>query len=202
MIKFLVLLMLAASPAAAQTITLNPARLVQIRGPIAENAIPAAQQINKLADGSGQSIDFFIDSPGGNVIVGGIVLNAIQAAKQRGHKIRCAVGNMAASMAFQILIHCDERAAMKYSYLLFHPMKASGGPVSAERAQYLYERLTAMEKPFIRDLIRALKINLNTFVYHYRNETLWMATEFGQLSPGFIRIVNDIKGVDNIFGEE
>lgn len=201
MIKFLVLLLLTASPSYASTIELNPDRLIQIRGPISGGALVIADQIDKLADGSGRTIDMFINSPGGSVLVGGVILNSISAAKERGHKFRCAVGTMAASMAFQILIHCNERVAMKYSYLLFHPMRVGTNGVSAEEAQYLYERLNAMEKPFILDLLRILKINVDTFMYHYRRETLWAAVEFKQLSPGFVRIVNDIKGVDNIFGE-
>lgn len=182
------------------TVEVDPAHTVNVKGEIAVNSFKIAANIEKAADGSGAPIHLIINSGGGSVALGSQILSAVTLAKSRGHEIRCYVPNFAASMAFQVFIYCDKRYALKNALLLWHPMKSSIRGATAENLLYEGKRLQAWEKPFINDLLKALKIPYKTFQYHRQNETMWMAYEFKNLTPGFLTIVDDIKGATDLFG--
>lgn len=202
---FLILSFLFTSSVFAQgkfvTIEVDSARIVNIKGEIAGNSIAIAGKIEKLADGTGGPINLIITSPGGSVAMGAQILSAMRLAQSRGHEIRCYVPMIAASMGFQILAMCDKRYALRNALLLWHPMKTSLR--NADSAILLYEskRLQAWEVPFINELLKALKISMRTFSYHRQNETLWMAYEFAKMSPGFLTVADDFKGVKDIFAD-
>jgi len=201
MIKILLLIMsLLSCKTQARSIELNPKRTVVVKGVIDGRAIGTASLIEKLADGSGQPIYLVINSPGGSVIAGAQIISAMNLAKARGHKFICLVPMLAASMGFQIFVHCDQRYALENSLLLFHPMSVElNGSQDSEHLLYYSLRLRAWEKPFIRDLMNTLKINADVFLYHYRNQTMWFASEFGELSPKFVKIVEDVRGFSGLF---
>lgn len=191
---------LCSTAASALTVEVNPLRLVNIKGEINGSSIKHASKIEQLADGTGQDIDIVITSGGGSVAMGSQVLSAIKIAQVRGHKVRCFVPVVAASMGFQIFIMCDERYALSNALLLWHPMKSGfNGGASKEEMLYAAKRLQAWEVPFVKLLISKLKINVKLFEYHRRNETMWMAYEFPKLSPKFLIIADDIKGAGDLF---
>ena len=182
------------------TVEVDPLRVVSIKGEIGMNSIKIAGNIEKLADGLGGPINLVITSGGGSVAMGSQILSAVTLAKSRGHEIRCYVPIIAASMAFQVFVHCDKRYALKHTLLLWHPMKTSIRSATADMLLYEGKRLQNWERPFILDLLKSLKIPYKTFQYHRQNETMWMAYEFNRLSPGFLTVVDDIKGVTDLFG--
>lgn len=197
---FLTLTLLTTSHAySGQTVKVDPLRLVSLVGEVDGSTLAVVSRIERLADGSGKPIYLLINSPGGSVAIGAQVLSVMQAAQKRGHTIKCYVPLVAASMGFQILAKCNERYAFKYTLLLWHPMKANLDASTSDEMLYFSKRLRAWEKPFIDELLVALKISPETFFYHYRNETLWMAHEFNNLSPNFVNIVDDIAGVPDLF---
>lgn len=201
MIKLLIAVMgLVSATSFARTVEVNPKRTIEIRGVIAANGLDYAEQVAALADSSGEPIHIVINSPGGSVVTGSQILQAMHIAKSRGHEIRCYVPMLAASMGFQVLVHCDKRYALEHALLLFHPMRMGmNGGATADQFLYYGRRLRAWEVPFINDLLAALRISKKTFFYHYNYETMWMGYEFKTLSPGFLQIVDDIKGVKNLF---
>lgn len=199
--KFLIgAALLASIPAFAKTVTVDARRVVRITGPISGNGIGIASEIEELASASTKPIHIIINSPGGSVATGSQILSSIEMAKNRGITVKCYVPVLAASMGFQVLVHCSERYALKYALLLFHPMKmSSNSPMTKEDLLYNSQRLREWEQPFIDDLLKALDISTEIFMYNYRNETLWMGFEFQTLSPKFLTIVDDIKGVNGLF---
>lgn len=196
-----VLLFFISTFAGARTIEFNPERTIEFRGPIGGSVIKAAARIETLSAASSDPIYFLINSPGGAVLPGIQVISAMNIAKARGVRFICAAPVMAASMGFQFLVNCDERYVFKYSLLLWHPMKQFiMGGMDKEDLLYASKKIRSLEKPLLAELFEALRISRKEFLYHYRHETMWTAVELKELCPHFIEIVDDIKGVKNLFG--
>lgn len=187
--------------AAPKVFTANKDRTIYLVGEVGANALELAAQVQSLAETSRAPIDIVINSPGGSVQAGLQLISSINMAQARGIRFRCIVPVLAASMGFQVLAHCDERYSLKYSMLLFHPMKVfiMMGALSSEDLLYEGRRIRETEEPLVKDLQDILAISPDTFYYHYRHETLWFAYEFRKLSPGFLTIVDDIRNVQAPF---
>lgn len=199
----IILLAFAFAAEAQTTLELNPARTVYIQDVIGPQALRVAGQIYKLAHDGKAPIDVVINSPGGDVTAGMQILSAFQTAKVRGVKIRCVVPVMAASMAFQIFANCDERYALHYSMLLWHPMRSVlQGEYTADDLLYEGQSTLSTEQPMLKQLQRALGMPVDQFLYHYHHETLWLADQLLPLTPSFMRIVDDIKGIKKPFMQE
>ena len=181
-------------------VTVDPTRLVKIIDTIGFDIIEnEAKQIHKLAQKGKQPIFLLLNSPGGSVAAGTTVLDAINAAKHNGIQVKCVVGSLAASMAFVILTHCDERYTLENSKLLFHPMSLSGRNMKVEHLATIIPLMYASELAMKKRMRQALKMDEAKFDAHYRAETLWEAHELAKESPGFLKIIKDIKGVPDIF---
>lgn len=197
---FFLIAFVISSTASALTVNVDPLRLVNIKGEINAGSLAAASKIEQLADGNGGIIDIVITSGGGSVAMGSQVLSAITIAQTRGHKVRCFVPVIAASMGFQIFLMCNERYALNHAMLLWHPMKSGfRGAVTSDEMLYEAKRLQAWEVPFVKLLLSKLKIKFSIFQYHRKNETMWMAYEFPKLTPNFLVLVDDIKGAGDLF---
>lgn len=160
------------------------------------NALDVAARIEKMSRDA-EPITLIINSPGGAIIPGLQIISAMRVAKARGNEIHCVVPILAASMGFQIFINCDKRYTLSESLLLFHP--ATGG-IQGNKEELLYasERLKAIEEPLILDLFRVLQMPKDVFIYHYKNQTLWIAPELRKLCPHLFTIVDDVDA-PNLF---
>jgi ATP-dependent protease ClpP protease subunit len=113
----------------------------------AEMVVPAAQKIEQLSnDPEIENIDIFINSPGGEVETGIILISAFDLAKARGKTVRCAVGIMAASMAMHFLGQCDERFAFKNTLLLFHEIYSGGNKITEKKARQMADSMKILSK--------------------------------------------------------
>jgi ATP-dependent protease ClpP protease subunit len=196
----IVFMLVASASATAKGLTFvaNPNRTVYVDGVVNGRIMDEAVHIIDLVADSREPIDIVINSPGGSVLAGLQFISALNLAQARGVKIRCVVPVLAASMGFQILAHCDERYALKYAMLLWHPVKIDAA-MSLDDMLYASDRVRSMERPLIAFLIRKLGISRELFFYHYRRETLWLAYEFNSLSPDFLTTVDDIQNVQGLF---
>jgi len=146
------------------------------------------------------TVEVVINSPGGSVFAGLQFVNAMHLAQARGIKIRCYVAGMAASMAFQILAECDERYALRYSLLLWHPVRIAGIMViTPERAKALASELARIEADLLTPIQRELELSEEEFMWRYLHETMWTAEGLVKVSPNFLTIVDDIPGVGAIW---
>lgn len=184
-------LTLTSSPLFGSTFTADPSRTVYIRGVVGGNALAVAGQIEKLSSDSERPIDIIINSPGGSILAGLQTISAMEVAKERGVTIRCFVPHLAASMAFQIFMHCDERYALEQTMLLFHPATVGGGNgFNTEDLLYWGDRLRKMELPLVKKLIKTLGVSRKFFFYHYRNETMWLGSELIKETTCFSLVTN------------
>ena len=184
--------------------TLDPKRTLTIVGEVGGNMIPLAQRMVELSKTPGD-IDIVISSPGGSVAAGTFFITALELARARGSNVRCYVTGLAASMAFQIFAHCDERYALPTAYLLWHPVRAGFFMASftPDQAAQLAEDLKRTEKWATNDLIsRFFEHREKYFWKHYHAETLFIAEDLAKEVPGLVDIVDDVPGANQVIPEQ
>ncbi len=200
MIKIILAAILAcvsiSAPSNAKTLTLNPERTVHIRGPIGGgSAINQASRIEELAK-TAEDIYLVINSPGGEVTLGYLIINSMNVAKERGVKFKCYVPQMAASMAFQVFANCNERYTLSGTYLLWHSVRVSAEmTLTPALTKQLYFELRQIERRMTSELLSVMDVERKFFDYHYNAESLWVASQLNQSVKNFITIVSDVKGL-------
>ena len=182
--------------AEAKTLELSPDRTVYISGPIGGNSLDIANKIEELAQRPNEDIHLVINSPGGEVVLGYIIINSMNVAKDRGVKFICYVPQLAASMAFQVFANCDERYTLPGAYLLWHPVRVSAQiPLTPALTKQMYIELRHIERRMTAELLSVLKVTNKFFYYHYLAETLWTAKLLNKEMPDFFTVVNDANGL-------
>lgn len=179
---------------------LDPARTVVIQGAIGRGNVLQliAPMLKMVSDNPRKPIDMIISSPGGEMLTGFMFLNGMEQVKAEGGRIRCYVPTMAASMAFQILLHCDERYTLDKSFLLWHGVRVSGlGVVTEETAADLTHDLHVDNETIVKELLGTLGkyMSEKDIMYHFHKETLHEGYNLARLAPGFIVSYPSIKGL-------
>jgi ATP-dependent Clp protease protease subunit len=101
----------------SQSITLTD-RIVNLNGPITDSMIMKAQtKLYKLDEASHDPVWIRINSGGGSVQAGLILLDTMKALKS---PTRCLVESKAYSMAAILLVFCDERYALDHATIMLH----------------------------------------------------------------------------------
>ena len=185
-----------------------------INGPIAQgNILPLGEQMIQLANKGEKEVQLIINSPGGQVTTGFLFLSMMEAAKAKGLKVSCFVPTIAASMAFQILMHCDKRYALNTSFLLWHRarvnigggMFSSGTPMQGPELVRLGRDLLSVDKVIFDKVSETLgrDVSDKTLMYHFQAETLHMGINLHRLAPHFITTYSSIPGLfDSLFNKK
>lgn len=199
LLSLIFLLLTNQSP--ANTLTLDPDRTVEVIDIIDGSILGEAQKLEQFSLASTDPIYLLINSPGGLVIAGSSFIDSMLVAKKRGAPLICITGIMAASMAFNILVHCDERYALRHAKLLFHPIRIrTSQPLTARMLLEAYRDLNRYEKYLQGGLRHMLGVSREWFSYHYRAETMWEAEQLiEETRKGWLSIVDDVKGTDKLF---
>lgn len=200
MIKLLLAAMLVFSTSAvAKSLTVDPKRTVKIVGQIGGDAISKyAEKIHKLIDKK-KPIYLVINSPGGMVLPGTTVIDAIEAAKFNGAEVHCVAGSLAASMAFQMFAHCTHRYAFAHTKLMFHPMSVGGVGGRVSELATLLKYFARVERDMKKKLLKELGLPKDVFEAHYMAETMWEARHLKAMAPKFMTIVREVRGVGKLF---
>lgn len=189
----LLFIFIAVTAAIGKPVTLNPDNTIILSGPIGdkmyEPVMTALSQLEKS-----KNIDIIISSPGGSVAVGSLLIDRMEQLKERGVTFRCVVRDLAASMAFQILLHCDERYAAPKSFLLWHSVRVFyQGVIVAPLAEVLMTQLKLADEVALADLKKYLLMPEKELMWHFNNETLHHAIGLQKLSPTFFdQVTNNI----------
>lgn len=175
-------------------------RTIELIGVVTNNAIDLAQKIDELSLENNRPIYFLVNSPGGSVLPGMILVDSMRQAQLRGVKFKCLTGVLAASMAFIVMAQCDERYAFPDAKLLFHPMSIG---VDGARVQELYTdlRQTIILEKRMMDMQRSrLGMDKDEFLRNYWAETFWSGVELRDATNGFLNIVTRVnKAGPNLF---
>jgi hypothetical protein len=182
----------------------NASRTAVIEGPIYGGNLSAVEEAMAkwAADGSGEAIDLIINSPGGSVTTGFLFLNRLQAIKRQGIRVRCFVPDVAASMAFQILMHCDERYMNERAFLLWHRVRVQfggfGGTVmTAPELTYLGWVLQQLDNIILKELDTVLgrDMSKDDIRFHFEKETLHTGIDLQVLAPQTFNAYPSIPGL-------
>ena len=193
----LVLLLLSNVELAAPSIDKD--RVILVEGAITRRTTEAMrQEITEMEKDTSRPIDMVFDSPGGELLSGYLLVDRMEAARAKGVKIRCFVRGLAASMAFQMLLHCDERFATPHALLLWHPVRIFWmGPLTAADAVLVAKHLKAANRTVLDDLKKYLTdLSPQDLLWHHRQESLHQAVALQRIAPNFFTYVgNDIGGI-------
>lgn len=179
----------------------NSKRLIRVVGVVDSSIKKEANKLLQLVNKNKKPVDIVIESPGGFVTPGLQFIDAMKMAQNRGVVLRCIVPTYAASMAFIILAHCDERYSLPSAGLLFHPMGFSCFlcRLTMDTLQYRLLRMEALGKGIDERLLSAMGMDEGIYLYHKFHGTLWLAQELSEVTVDFIEIVKDIRGLRNMF---
>lgn len=172
-------------------------KVVVIDGAISSQSMgPINQYVNSLLEQkqAPDELQMVLSSPGGSVTTGFIFLDRIAALKQRGTKIKCHVAEVAASMAFQILLQCDERTALDTSFLLWHRARVFLGGMmgTAMTGPELYSlgvQLKDLDNHIYRDVRSKMPDAPEHYTrFHFEKETLHTGANLAAAVPGFLEL--------------
>lgn len=185
------------------TVDLDNPNTINLNGVITYNLVnPFIDQIHYRAAEGTKSMLMVINSPGGEVYSGQLLIQAMQMAQEQGVHFRCIVSTIAASMAFQILSYCDEKMALPGSLLLWHPVRINfggfgGTTLTPNQAKELSVELSRLETVLVSELRRNFSgVPKNFFYHHYNAETLFFAREVSSMLG--LKLYNNIKGIDTM----
>jgi len=190
------LMVLSVTAHAESRITLSPARTIVLGGVIGGRTLaPMLEALDQLGKKKDEPIDIIISSPGGSVIVGSIIVDRMEQLKNEGVVFRCVVRDLAASMAFQLLLHCSERYSAPGAFLLWHPVRVfASGPVTEKDAESLRVQLRQADDVVLADLKKELPMKESLLMWHFHNETLHQAFNLVKSAPGFFDAVTNNIG--------
>lgn len=103
-------------------ITPDPERTLLLRGRVMDESVhPILVSMNAMIAESADRIYLILDTPGGAVGSGMLLINAMQAAKaEKGVKVTCVIQNEAFSMGAIIQAFCNQTYIVDGSGLMFH----------------------------------------------------------------------------------
>jgi hypothetical protein len=104
-------------------------------------------------------------------------------------------------MAFQILLHCNERYSAPHAFLLWHPVRVFfQGPLTGEQASSLGIQLAVADEVALHDLRANVPMKDEDLLWHFYHETLHQGMTLMHSAPGFFKDVTNKIG--NLFPEK
>lgn len=194
----LILFLITSAVQAAPVI--NKDRVILVEGPITRNTTGFMRgEIEALEKDTSKPIDMVFNSPGGELLSGYLVVDRMEAARAKGVTIRCFVRGLAASMAFQMLLHCDERYATPHALLLWHPVRLFWmGPLTAADAKLVARHLGSANRTVLDDLRKHIPdLSEKDLLWHYNQESLHQAVALARIAPSFFTYVG--SDIGNIY---
>lgn len=200
-------LALNAGPCRAEAPVITKA--IVISGPIMDNVTEMLGDALLLSskDENSDPIDLVISSPGGSIEEGFLFIAKMEAVKAKGVIIRCYVPDLAASMAFQIFVHCSERYALPTAFLLWHHARTQfgggfGGSPAFTAGQLLHagQELADLDRLILDEVTAAFssRVSKKDIQYHFDTETLHTAMQLQRFDPDFLTVLPNVEGLQEV----
>lgn len=135
-----------------------------------------------------------IDSPGGSVPAGQQMIDIMEIEKKAGVKQVCVVTGMAASMAFNLLTHCDVRVAVPKARLLAHKIAIVLPPffrITVPNMQRLIKDLDPIDAVFDRENAAALHMSQYEYEKLAEEERFFTVQEL--VNCGYLHNIVNLK---------
>ncbi len=192
----------ACSNSEAAAPELDIKRTMIIDGVISGNGLDDLERI-LLVESNKEGPDplnIIINSPGGSVMTAFKFISAMDAARERGLQINCFVPNLAASAAFQIFLHCDQRVVLNNAFLLWHRARVSvgglfGAPMTSPQAAVIAEELADTDRIILDEVMAALQADPEKVKYHFEAETLHIGSNLAKFAPNFARSYSSVRNL-------
>ncbi len=153
-------------------LNIDSSRVLLLLGPVGNNAIELIDKLRALNGVSSEPIYLILNTPGGSVVTGSLLISAMQASKAPVYTI-CY--SLCASMGAMIHGFGKERLQMDRSILMFHPATAgSDGEVDK-----MYSFVGFLKKycdKLLFEIAQRSKINFDRLKLLASNE-LWLDAE-------------------------
>lgn len=181
----------------------DASKAMVIDGVIARgNIIPLGVEMLRRVEAGQDEVHLIINSPGGEVTTGFLFLNLMKAAQSKGLKVKCYVPTIAASMAYQILLNCDERFTLNHAFLLWHRARINvggmmGAPMTGPQLATLGRDLESLDSQIFGDVLKYMgkDVTADVLSYHFEAETLHTGLNLHILAPRFILTASSIPGL-------
>ena len=166
---------------------------------------PVLEHMNKLISDNDKTtikeLHIILNSPGGSVGTGFQFINKMKALKGRGTKITCFVSGLAASMAFEVLVHCDKRIVLSESNLLWHRARTVFGqqPMTGPDLVGIGEELKELDNHILLDLYSSSlskDMSEEKILYHFNRETFHLGSALCSIkAPSFCSSTDYVQGL-------
>lgn len=171
----------------------------------------AYQTSNKMANDilrhsrTNNSIYMLINSPGGSVSAGNLIISAMNIAKLRGVTFVCLSTKYAHSMAFILMLHCDKRYALEGTRFLIHGVRYYSAPFqitenTEQTTKQAHEDLRRANIQFLNMITKSSGISLDVLKPAFYGEKVWDVEELERNTYyGWITVTNAVNTKVDIF---
>lgn len=149
-----------------KVIELNRNNFVTVRGPITSSSV--SEFLMELFKLEGDELYIYITSPGGSIVSGYEIIQAINTLNETGKKVIC-IADIAASMGFAILQACPIRYIRPISIIMQHQMQVEFEG-SIEQVKSRLKLTDALEKELIKMQAKKLKMTEDEFINKINND--------------------------------
>lgn len=193
-----ILLLFTPSLSRAEEITATP-KVAHAYGVIDDQSAAAfLKEMQETAAIDGERV-IMIDSPGGSVTAGIDMIDAVEQEKATGVHVTCIVRHVAASMAFNLLTHCDTRIADQGAMLLFHKIEIGGRipgiRMTAQNLRKIADELDDLDLRFSIPNAAALGFTPSQYNFYADHETIWDASVLKRL--GYLDAIGNYNESDS-----
>jgi ATP-dependent protease ClpP protease subunit len=167
-------------PADIVPINLNSPKVAHITGMIdRESASNFVLEMINTARLPGDRI-IIINSPGGFVDEGKVMLDEIRREQRQGTRVVCLAVEHASSMAFNILTNCDIRLAASGAEMLVHKIAINyllptDGRITSKVLRRVADEMDKNEEVFRRANAAAMRLTVEYYDFFADRETRWTA---------------------------
>jgi hypothetical protein len=123
----------------------------------------------------------------------------MKTLQAKGTTIVCYVPGMAASMAFHILVHCNERIVLQESALLWHRARVfiAMGVITSPAAAEISRSLEQVDIHILNDVKKVLKKDMSDedILYHFEHETMHIGQALCSSAPSFCKARSHVPGL-------
>lgn len=152
-------------------------------------------------------VTLILNSPGGEINVGSQFIYLMRSAQAQGTKFTCVVHNLAASMAFSILLACDKRVTNNHALLLWHRARVGGvgqGGLTGPAALNLGQELVSHDEDIMVEIKKAFDSAIpdDQLQFHFEMETFHLGSTLSRRAPKFITAMDVIPGLVEVVNDK
>lgn len=174
---------------------ISSTRSLQLVGLVNINAVDLAVRVQELMR-SKDIIQLIVNSPGGSVQTGMVLIAALQMAKASGITVDCVVVGAAYSMGFNVLDACSRVFVTPYATFLFHPIRTSiSDRVRAIDMSLILQEIDKMDTVFKTSARHLTKLSEAEVRKNYYDETLWTPQDFIKARAKFFTVIDVVNNL-------